>query len=88
MKLPTEEFLYEVLWMADTILNPTWNNLLDNFETWAAREGLLRRLHELEHRRFLEHSPSATTPAADCAGICGPDISATSRTVFGYRPIP
>ncbi len=60
MKLQTEEFLYEVLWMADTILNPTWNNLLDNFETWAARKGLLRRLHELEHRRFLEGSPTAS----------------------------
>ena len=58
MKLQTEEFLYEVLWMADTILNPTWNNLLDNFETWAARKGLLRRLHELERRRFLERSPT------------------------------
>jgi DNA-binding transcriptional regulator PaaX len=59
VKLQTEEFLYEVLWMADTILNPTWNNLLDNFETWAARKGLLRRLHELERRRFLERSPTA-----------------------------
>ena len=56
--LQTEEFLYEVLWMADTILNPTWNNLLDNFETWASRRGLLRRLHELERRRFLERSPT------------------------------
>jgi len=56
VKLQKEEFLYELLWMADTILNPTWNNLFDNFETWAARKGLLRRLHELEHRRFLEHS--------------------------------
>jgi hypothetical protein len=26
VKLQTEEFLYEVLWMADTVLNPTWNN--------------------------------------------------------------
>ncbi|MCL4178796.1 MAG: hypothetical protein KJ072_13780 [Verrucomicrobia bacterium] len=60
MKLLKEEFLYEVLWMVDTILNPTWNNLLDNFETWASRRGLLRRLHELERRRFLERSPTSS----------------------------
>lgn len=39
------------------LLQPTWRNLHDPFETWAWRNGLGRRLAELEQQKFIERHP-------------------------------
>lgn len=59
MKASTEEFLYVLLWAADSFLRPTWRNLDDTFESWAYRNGLARRLAILERQKFLERRPSS-----------------------------
>lgn len=58
MHARTEEFLYLLLWGAEQFLHPTWRNLDESFEGWAHRRGFLRRIHQLEERRFLERKPS------------------------------
>jgi phenylacetic acid degradation operon negative regulatory protein len=60
VKAQAEEFMYFLLWTADTVLNPTWRNLTDSFEMWACRKGLMRQLLELDRRKFLERSPSVS----------------------------
>ncbi len=57
MRPQTEEFLYFLLWTADSLARPTWRNLNDGFEAWAWRSGLGRRLAELERLKLLERSP-------------------------------
>jgi phenylacetic acid degradation operon negative regulatory protein len=59
MKASTEEFLYVLLWAADSTLRPTWRNLDDTFESWAYRNGLGRRLEILERQKFLERQPTS-----------------------------
>jgi phenylacetic acid degradation operon negative regulatory protein len=60
MRPATEEFLYFLLWTADTLLmRPTWRNLNDPFETWVHRNGLARRLRYLEQEKLLERHPAA-----------------------------
>lgn len=58
MKPATEEFLYLLLWTADTMMAPTWRNIVDgSFESWAYRKGLGRRLAELERLKLVERRP-------------------------------
>ena len=60
MRPATEEFLYFLLWTADTVLmRPTWRNLNDPFEVWANRNGLARRLHYLEREKLVDRHPTA-----------------------------
>ncbi len=56
MKPATEEFLYLLLWTADSLLRPSWRDVLDpdSFEAWAYRQGLGRRLGELERLKLIE----------------------------------
>ena len=54
MKASTEEFLYILLWTADSVLRPTWRNLDESFESWAYRNGLGRRLEALERQKLVE----------------------------------
>ena len=54
MKASTEEFLYVLLWTADSVLRPTWRNLDETFESWAYRNGLGRRLEALERQKLVE----------------------------------
>ena len=61
MKDSTEEFLFTLLWTADSISRPTWRNLNETFESWAYRNGLGRRLAKLEQKRFLELRPASDT---------------------------
>lgn len=64
MKPATEEFLYLLLWTADTLLRPSWRNVTggDSFEAWAYRHGLLRRLGELERLKLIEtRAPEGST---------------------------
>jgi phenylacetic acid degradation operon negative regulatory protein len=60
MKPKTQELLYLALWTYDTLSRPTFRNLTESFEGWAYRNGLLRQLHRLERRQWLE---SQTGPA-------------------------
>lgn len=57
MRPATEEFLYFLLWTADSLARPTWRNLNDSFEAWAYRNRLDRRLAELARRKLVERSP-------------------------------
>jgi phenylacetic acid degradation operon negative regulatory protein len=50
----TELFLYHLLWTAEMIATASYRNLGESFESWAYKSGFLRRVHELEHREFLE----------------------------------
>lgn len=61
MRASTEEFLYTLLWTADSVVRPTWRNLNETFESWAYRNALGRRLESLERRKFLERQPASDT---------------------------
>jgi phenylacetic acid degradation operon negative regulatory protein len=54
MKPKTEEFLYLLLWTADSLLNPSWRNLNNSFESWAYSNGFLQQLRRLERQQVLE----------------------------------
>jgi phenylacetic acid degradation operon negative regulatory protein len=54
MKYETEEFLNVLLWSAEVLTRPTFRNLTDSYESWAYRNGLLRRLTRLEKHQLLE----------------------------------
>jgi phenylacetic acid degradation operon negative regulatory protein len=54
MTAKTKEWLYLVLWAAETLGRPTFRNLTESYEGWASRTGLLRQLHRLEKDRLLE----------------------------------
>lgn len=58
MRASTEEFLYVLWFTADTLLRPSWQNMLDpGFDGWAWRNGLTRRLAQLEKQKLLEQHP-------------------------------
>jgi phenylacetic acid degradation operon negative regulatory protein len=61
VKASTEEFLYVLLWAADSALRPTWRNLDDTFESWAYRNGLGRRLEALERLKLVERQRASDT---------------------------
>lgn len=54
MKAKTEELLYMLLWVGETIARPTFRNLTESFEGWAYRTGLHRQLATLEKQQLLE----------------------------------
>lgn len=56
MRASTEEFLYELWFIAETTLRPTWRDLLfgSDFESWAWRKGLHRRLGELARLKMID----------------------------------
>lgn len=49
-----------LLWTADSLLRPSWRDALGpDFEGWAWRHGLTRRLAQLEQRKLLEQHPAS-----------------------------
>jgi hypothetical protein len=54
MKPKTEELLNLLLWSVDMFLRPTFHNLTNSYESWAYRNGLLRRISRLEEQQFVE----------------------------------
>lgn len=54
MKAKTELILYHCLWMAETMMRPSWRNMNSSFEGWAYRNGFLRQIHTLEAQGWLE----------------------------------
>jgi hypothetical protein len=54
VKAKTEEFLNLFLWSAEQLTRPTFRNLTDSYEAWAYRNGLLRQIHRLERKRWIE----------------------------------
>ena len=54
MKASTEEFLLFLLWSAEALARPSWNNLQTSFEGWAFRNGLGRRLSSLQQKQLVE----------------------------------
>lgn len=58
MRASTEEFLYVLWFTAETLLRPSWRNVLGpDFDAWAWRKGLTRRLAQLEQQQLLERHP-------------------------------
>ncbi len=62
MTAKTEEFLYLLLWGAESLLHPTFRNLNESYEAWAYRTGLRRQLARLEKSKFIERQSG---PVAD-----------------------
>ena len=60
MNPKTEEFLYLLLWGAETLARPTFRNLTEGYEGWAYRTGLLLQLQRLEARQLVEKKPGGT----------------------------
>ncbi|MFA6288713.1 MAG: hypothetical protein WC661_15120 [Opitutaceae bacterium] len=65
MKASTEEFIYFIMWGAETLMRPTRSNLTGSFEQWAFRSGLGRRLHILQREKLLDQSPDAKGTSLD-----------------------
>jgi DNA-binding PadR family transcriptional regulator len=55
----TEEFLNLFLWSAEQLMRPTFRNLTDSYEAWAYRHGLLKQIHRLERKHWIERRRSA-----------------------------
>jgi len=60
MKPKTELFLYQCLWVTDTMLRPTWRNMNGSFEEWAYRNGFLRQVQRLEAEGWVESRPASS----------------------------
>lgn len=60
MTAKTEEFLYWLLWGAETLARPTFRNLTESFEGWAYRTGALAQLRRLEAGQLIEKKASGT----------------------------
>lgn len=43
----THELLYMLLWTCDTLMHPTFRNVMESFESWAYRKKLLWKLERL-----------------------------------------
>jgi len=50
----THELLYMLLWTCDTLMHPTFRNLMESFESWAHRKKLLRDLERLYVEQYVE----------------------------------
>ncbi len=86
MKASTEEFLYFLMWSADTLMRPTLSNMTGSFEQWAFRNGLGRRLQILEREQFLERQAADKETAPD-ERVC--KLTETGRIVAlgGVDPV-
>lgn len=54
MQARTEELLYVLLWTAETFTQPLCHTLSGSLDTWAGKDGLGRRLAELERKKLIE----------------------------------
>jgi len=59
MQPKTEEFLNLLLWATEQLLRPTFRNLMESYESWAYRNGLLPQLAKLERQQLVERDPKA-----------------------------
>ena len=120
------------MWSTDKLMWPTFRNLTDSYESWAYRNGLMRRMASLERQQLLERNLASpddrvyrltwqgrlhalvgvihksdgrangmdvgglcclmsrrpkTLIAFDYDAICVIKASATSKKVYGSRPI-
>lgn len=78
MKPKTELLLYRLLWRAEQVLHPSLNQLTEGFECWAARNGELNRIHELERLGFLERHPVSNSRAS-CLGFTKAAMKSPAR---------
>ena len=54
MKAKTEELLYHLLCVAETVARPTFRNLTESFEGWAYRNGFHQQLAALAKAQWIE----------------------------------
>lgn len=54
MRPRTEILLYQLAWVVDKMMQPTWRNLDSSFESWAYGNGLLRQIQRLEAQAYIE----------------------------------
>ncbi len=54
MKAKSELLLFQMLWVADKVMRPTFRNLDISFEGWAYENGLLQQVQRLEAQGLVE----------------------------------
>ena len=54
MRSRTEILLYQLAWVLDKMMRPTWRNLDSSFEMWAYGNGMLRQIQRLEAQAYIE----------------------------------
>jgi phenylacetic acid degradation operon negative regulatory protein len=59
MKSKSGLLMYQMLWTAEKLLQPTFRNLDRSFEGWAYQNGLLQQLRRLEASGLVESSESS-----------------------------
>lgn len=59
MKAKSELLLFQMLWVADKVMRPTFRNLDNSFEGWAYENGLLQQVHRLEAQGLVESVPGS-----------------------------
>jgi hypothetical protein len=59
MQPKTEELLNFLLWPGDKLMQPTFRNLTDSYESWAYRNGLLPQVAKLERQQLLKRDPKS-----------------------------
>ncbi|MEW6302498.1 MAG: hypothetical protein AB1705_03450 [Verrucomicrobiota bacterium] len=55
----TDEFLNLLLWTADFLMRPTARHVMETYEGWAYRNGLMLRVNRLEKQQLIERDPAA-----------------------------
>ena len=59
MKAKSELLLFQMLWVADKVMRPTFRNLNESFEGWAYQNGLLKQVQRLEADGLVESVPGS-----------------------------
>ena len=59
MNSRTNEFLNLLSWNLDRLMQPTFRNLTESYESWAYRTGLWREVLALERRGLIERMANA-----------------------------
>lgn len=81
MKPRTEELLYFLLWSVEGLVQPSFRRLDESFESWAYRNGLMRRLSALEKKRLVERADPAD------ARICRLTEAGRLHAIGGRDPV-
>jgi phenylacetic acid degradation operon negative regulatory protein len=50
-----EECLAVLMWSLHQVMHPTFSNLTEPYEAWAARNGFRKQIDRLTHRGLIEH---------------------------------
>jgi DNA-binding transcriptional regulator PaaX len=54
MNARTETLLYELMWIGDQLMRPSYRALTESYDSWAHRNGVARRLASLQKKGLVE----------------------------------